>query len=480
MRSSFFSLDGFQSPTNKTPLLSGQNAEVEKLKQELEDKNILIQQLKKTMTEISESNLLLEQDKNLAWQKAIEREEIINKLKEQIKQNEKDIANANISRKNLQLAQDRAQSSNDLKEKFKIENEHLKEVIKNHENTMRYDNAKIYYLTEREQKVNEVYKKNEELEETIEIQNEAIDKLKQELTSLKRTREITARLNENKKETPNPIPKPSVKTITLEEHQNEINKGNQANILLGQIIEKNKKQIELQQATIAKLKEEAVSTGQIVIQLKNEVHNIQDNHKVSLTNASNIINELNNNNSELTKRNKELNAQNLQLQKEQTQLKEKDDLIQLESKMPSKEEETQARKNQFYHFVAAYKASNRAYKESYGCLSIFSRHDDTGITEAENFQNTFHENMKYIRTPEDLVKCLEDLIVKNSRSLTGNYYPGSFKTYLLAYYHELSQPNKKFSSLEDITKHVESYARKHNDYVQTEFERKFTNRRRLR
>src|SRR5207253_1114452 len=199
---------GFQTTPN-TYLLSGQNEEVEKLKEELNDCNTIIVQSKKTLAEISEENLRLEEDKNLAWEKAEERDVKINKLNEQIKQMQKQIDTANAIHKtnvdlykNLQLAQDRATASDDQKEKFKLENEDLKKLIEKLEFDLKWAISEVSYLNTREQNVSAVYKQNIKLENFVEELKDVIIELKEKLKTHTKNYQISAKphtqsINEN-------------------------------------------------------------------------------------------------------------------------------------------------------------------------------------------------------------------------------------------------------------------------------------------
>jgi len=90
----------------------------------------------------------------------------------------------------------------------------------------------------------------------------------------------------------------------------------------------------------------------------------------------------------------------------------------------------QTMKCKFHEFVDAYVEQNRIYQGS----SLFSKHGSTGRQVAREFRERFKAKRRDITSKEDLMGCLVELKEENKILLGGNYNPGSFKTYLLAYY----------------------------------------------
>lgn len=96
-------------------------------------------------------------------------------------------------------------------------------------------------------------------------------------------------------------------------------------------------------------------------------------------------------------------------------------------------------KDLFEEFFQAYIRKNT--KKSSGCLGIFSLHGVDGRNAATQFNIAFNLNKDTINSKEELLAYLKILKINNEIHLTGNYHSASFKTYLLAYYHYVSQLN---------------------------------------
>lgn len=137
-------------------------------------------------------------------------------------------------------------------------------------------------------------------------------------------------------------------------------------------------------------------------------------------------------------------------------------------------EKTSVAISKFYDFMTAYKFKNMHSNSGIGFF--LGDHGGTGLTVATDFEASITNELQNKQSIAELLDYIEDQVKKASETkrLTGNFKPGSFKTYLLAYHRFLTQLNSDNGIANvNVNTYVNRYKNTTPEKIQQKFEETF-------